>query len=144
MKRAVIALAFGLTCGCYASHGPDDDGGGIVTTSPVTEPCITPGGGSRRDCGFRVERVVSCRSGTPQVVGCGCEGLGRCSGDPVLRICDRTRACRVDEAIDNVDDRCGLCPSVDFLCPPSGQYTILSAPFGGSPYSCEVEVRGGG
>lgn len=137
----LACLALALASGCYASHDPLGDSG--IVGGPVIGPCFTPGGGSRRDCGFRVERVVTCRAGSMQAVGCGCDGLGSCSGDPVLRICEGTTACWASESIDNVDDRCGLCPSVDFECPPSGQYTILSAPYGGDSYRCEVEVRGG-
>jgi hypothetical protein len=140
ITRVVVALSIALATGCYAAHDIFGDSG---ISSPVTEPCAMPGSGSRRDCGFRVERIVSCRRGDPQIVGCGCDGLGGCSGDPVIRICEGTSACRVDAAIDNVDDTCGLCPRVDFECPPSGQYTILSAPFGSSSYRCDVEVRGG-
>lgn len=137
--RTLLASTLVVASGCYAAHDPYGDAG----ISPVTEPCPTSMSGSRRDCDFRVERVVTCRTGVMQAVGCGCEGLGSCSGDPVLRICEGSGACLVSEAIDNVDDRCGLCPSVDFECPPSGLYTILSAPFGSSSYRCDVEVRGG-
>lgn len=139
--RVIVGLSITLASGCYAAHDIYGDSG--IISSSVTEPCGATGGGSRRDCGFRVERVVSCRSGVAQVVGCGCDGLGSCSGDPVLRICDGTSACRVADAIGNVDDTCSLCPRVDFPCPPSGQYTILSAPYSSGSYGCEVGVRGG-
>jgi hypothetical protein len=138
--RALALLSLLAAPGCYASHGAFDDAGGI--SSAVTMPC--PGGagaGSRRDCGFRVERVETCTPGRTMTVGCGCEGLGSCTGDPVLRLCAGADACRVAAALANVDDDCGLCPSAVIRCPEEGRFTILTAPFGSGAYTCSVAVR---
>jgi hypothetical protein len=141
MARALALLFLTTISGCYASHDPLGDGG----VSVVTSACVDGSGGSRRDCGFRIERTEFCRPGFEQTVGCGCAGLGSCDGDPVLRICAGNAACTVEESLDNVDDRCGLCPSSTFSCPPEGRYTILTAPYGvGGSYACRVEARSGG
>lgn len=140
MWRALAVTSLAVSAGCYAAHGLEDDAGGISST--VTMPCTgTMPGGPRRDCGFRVERVETCVPGRSVTVACGCGGLGTCVGDPVLRICAGTDACRVASALENVDDVCGLCPSATVTCPPAGRLTILTAPYSGGSYTCSVGVR---
>ena len=136
----LFAACIVLCCGCYTSHGIDDDAG--VISSAVTMPCPGGmGGGSRRDCGFRLERVVTCVPGEAMTVACGCDGLGTCVGDPVLRLCAGADACRVDRSLANVDDVCGLCPSASTTCPEEGRVTVLTAPYGTGAYTCSVGIR---
>ena len=57
----------------------------------------------------------------------------------MLRICDGTgTACTNTEAVAQNDNACGSsCPYLTFLCPASGQISVLTAPHtDGSPYLC--------
>ena len=77
---------------------------------------------------------ANCTPGRSLQVGCGAFGLGGCSGDPVLHVCDATRSrperCGRDgPVIGTRDDTEGLCPGLEILCPPSGQVSIRAHRF---------------
>lgn len=87
--------------------------------------------------------TIRCMPGETVEIGCaaGC-GLGSCSGDPTLRLCDgtlSTGAC--GDATDTttfaqVDDTScgGLCPFSRVTCPASGAITVV--PGGSSRATC--------
>jgi hypothetical protein len=94
---------------------------------------------------------LRCSPGEGVVVGCsaGC-GVGSCTGDPVVRVCDGATSpeqcaanqCRLGEN----DDNCmGLCPATSFICPSSGSLTVLVRRFSGSTveFTCNLALRPG-
>jgi len=105
----------------------------------------------------RDDGTVGCTPGVVYVVACDNEGVGRCSGDPKLRVCDgavSVPGCwsaegQLDEDDDGGD---GLCSRATATCPPSGSFTVVTTDFGssyGSPedrYGCDWDVQpvGGG
>ncbi len=105
--------------------------------------CSAPVVGPNRDCGWEVasgQQAVACVPGTPVTLGCGC-GTDTCGSDPVLRVCDGGEACIAATALASIDDTCGLCPQAGFVCPASGTYTVLTAPYApGSAYACQVSA----
>lgn len=106
-----------------------------------------------RECGWQSAMTASCTPGALFRVGCnqscGDFSLGRCSGDPMLRVCDATRAdgnCSHPSAIASGDDACqSSCPlETDIVCPASGQVEILLAPaVPGDPIDCDLELVDG-
>ncbi len=89
-----------------------------------------------------------CTPGEVIEAGCGCNGYGSCSGDPVLIACDGTFSpaqCLDRESSGSLarnDDTsgCGLCSYVAVTCPPSGSVTLVSRAFrDGSSYRCSIE-----
>ena len=103
-----------------------------------------------RECGWRSDGVFPCTPGNPVSVGCsqhcGSFSLGDCTGDPMLRVCDATRAdgnCSYPAAIGFDNDVCGeACPiAFDSECPASGMIEVFSAPrTQGSAYTCNLEL----
>ena len=91
--------------------------------------------------------TVSCEPGSLVSAGCGCMGLGRCGGDPVLLACDGAfspRQC-LDRGttIGSNDDSCGLCPYLTVTCPTSGSITFATRPYSeGNTYTCDLGVEG--
>jgi hypothetical protein len=127
---------------------PESDFTNNVAEVPVhigiTDPlaaCTNFAFGPVRECGWSVVedlRGEICVPGQVINVGCGCTSGGTCSGDPMLRICEGTEACITPNAIGLVDDACGLCPETQFICPPSGVYSVLTGPFNSAePALCE-------
>jgi len=117
-----------------------------------TEPCPVEGPvthGLRRECGWTLADTFACTPGQAARVGCatGC-GLGSCTGDPMIRVCD---AARVDgncsypaaEAIGESDDFAQNCPcDLSVNCPDSGQiavYTAAEDP--AASYECNLEFE---
>jgi hypothetical protein len=123
-----------------------------VTITPDVPPvpgdplsaCNGGAQGPGRDCGWVIaagQQGVACTPGESVTLGCGCDGVGTCAADPVLRVCDGTEACIAASALASVDDTCGYCPQTAFVCPPSGVYTVLTGAFApGAAYTCEVGV----
>ncbi len=127
-----------------------------VVTTHVIIPAPDPLGscefqpnarGVGRDCGWQVALVDTCTPGEPVAAGCaeggGC-GLGSCTGDPVMRVCDgRGEGCTSGQALGVSDDACGgNCPLVNFVCPEGGVYTVLTG--GNRPnnaFTCEVATQ---
>lgn len=108
-------------------------------------PCsgAQPGSGAGRECGWELARgfqSVMCIPGEPMQLGCGCPaaGVGSCGGDPMLRVCEGSGACEFGESLASIDDACGRCPIVDFICPSSGLFSVLVTAFNpGAPFTCE-------
>ncbi len=124
-----------------------------------TEPCpddIDPSAstGTARECGWTAGPTFSCTPGEVGRVGCSSScGLGTCTGNPMLRVCDAERAdgnCTHPAAADPLEpgggesnDFAGPCPcDLSVTCPPSGQIQVFTAPFrDGDPYSCDLEFE---
>jgi hypothetical protein len=101
----------------------------------------------------------ACAPGTEILVGCrdAC-GLGSCTGDPIIRICNGTvdaETCRglapgapllVAEQDDSSE--CGgasaFCPVVRVTCPSSGSIRVVHRAYGASTYTCEWAARAEG
>lgn len=105
----------------------------------------------------REDETVTCTPGTVIVAACDDEGVGRCSGDPKLRVCDGTVSipgCWSGEGqlAENDDGGSGVCPRATLTCPPSGAVTVVTTDYGasyGAPednFACawQVEPVGGG
>jgi hypothetical protein len=107
------------------------------------QSCAVPTAGVQRECGWQFTEGfegTSCEPGEFLTLSCGCTTPGTCSGDPMLRVCDGTEACGLETALAAVDDACGLCPQVEFECPPSGIFSLLSASFSSDqPFVCVPE-----
>ena len=105
----------------------------------------------------RDAETVSCTAGATIEIGCSerC-GLGSCTGDSVLLICDGTTsvgACQSGGDSGptvlgrNDDSSCGgstgssLCSDLTVTCPPSGSITVTHHAFSGRSYSCRWETR---
>ena len=121
-----------------------------------TEPCpddIAPRTslGTARECGWTAAATFSCTPGDTGRVGCSSAcGLGTCTGNPMLRVCDADRPdgnCTHPTAVDPFElgggesnDFAGPCPcDLSVTCPPSGELQVYTAPFrDGDPYTCEL------
>ncbi|UJR87028.1 hypothetical protein [Sandaracinus amylolyticus] len=100
-------------------------------------------------CGYgRDPATVSCTPGEAIEIGCAdaC-GLGSCSGDAVLRVCDGSeadvRGCADATAVlRESDDACGsVCPLVRVACPESGRVTVIHRAFAEGASTCDWDVR---
>jgi lysyl oxidase len=115
----------------------------LAPVDPLSE-CSTSSSGVNRECGWSFApgfQGVSCVPGQFVVVGCGCDPIGSCGGDPMLRVCKGTEACDALSSLAAVDDACGLCPQVEFECPETGVYSVLSGPFSsGQPFTCDLKT----
>jgi hypothetical protein len=130
-----IALACASILGCGAKtdvRGPFDD---------VTFPDAGPPRGGRY--GF-----AGCTPGSFVTVACGARGLGSCSGDPVLHVCDAARSTpeRCGRPVPELgfnDDAEGLCSAIEVLCPASGQLSIRARRFSteDDPVDCRWDTR---
>lgn len=97
-------------------------------------PCtgMEPEGGAGRECGWAFApgfQGAMCLPGEPIQVACGCVAGEACTGDPMLRVCEGTEACEFGESLASIDDACGLCPIADFVCPPSGLFSVMTTAF---------------
>ena len=94
--------------------------------------------GCKNDRGARVE----CTPGARIDIACGAGcGLGSCTGDPVLEICEGWRSCSSGD-LGSDDDSCGSrCPGLTITCPPSGRITIAPRPFGSGDFTCDWVMR---
>ena len=105
--------------------------------------------GPGRDCGWFVSGLITCAPSATVRIGCSADcGLGTCSGDSMIRVCDAA-PCTFDHALAYDDDRsCGgggssVCSFIDGVtCPPSGELFVLTAPYtAGASYTCGVVSR---
>ncbi|MCA9607436.1 MAG: hypothetical protein KC619_17640 [Myxococcales bacterium] len=111
--------------------------------------------GIQRNCGLRNEGHFACAPGTPLVVGCSsiC-GVGACTGDPFVRVCDGADdpGCDASLALAADDNSycdmelCGLggdcCPRAELVCPPSGDIVVFSGSYVPTATStCDVVVQ---
>jgi hypothetical protein len=120
----------------------------------VTLPCPSgTGDGATRNCGLTRLGEYTCTVGATINVGCSATcGLGSCTGDPFLRVCDITNdpTCMNFYAIASNDDSgcgsaaCGAaggdcCSQTSFTCPASGEYVVFTGPYRvGGTSSCTV------
>ena len=150
MTRTSFALLLCVLPGCALAHevsvDANRDTGG---SAAVLAPCSGGGSaGTSRDCGWFVSGAVPCRPGATMAIGCNAAcGLGSCTGDSMIRVCD-SAPCTSAQALAFVDDGgcaagggvCSFIPAVN--CPPSGQLFVLTAPFSsGQSYTCNISVR---
>ena len=128
------------TCTPATRQGPPD----------LTRPCLDEGAsGLERTCGWSAaDDVMDCTPGARYKVGCSpgdgvCHVGLRCTGDPMLRVCEGETACMQADALTENDDGCGTqCPATDFICPLAGRFGVYIAPFRHQqPYSCEIGVE---
>jgi hypothetical protein len=120
----------------------------IPATDPVsndpTDACGADADGAERDCGWTIDRALTCTPGTRVTVGCNAScGAGSCAGNPVIRVCAGDGPCRHSAALAENDDACGnSCPSVSFMCPPfRNRYTVMTGGSrAGGAYECRLEA----
>jgi hypothetical protein len=128
-----IATLRALVAGCYASRDPRADVG------PVDARAVGPRSGPGE---------VVCTPGVTVTIGCGARGLGTCSGDPVLFVCDASLSspdrCSDESSglLGRNDDSEGLCPAVEVRCPSSGRLAVRARPFGAGSFECRWDSRG--
>ncbi len=106
--------------------------------SPMFLPCQTREAGLQAECGWLGESVGTCSAGELVTVAAGapepttCTGrMGSIQGDRVLRVCEDTKGCAWKDRLADTDGNAcgGIAPSVQFECPRSGRYSVMSAPF---------------
>lgn len=100
-----------------------------------------------RECGWDLVGTFDCTPGAQYHVGCASScGVGSCTGDPMIRVCDAERPdgnCSYPAAVGISDDACGsACPLTTFTrCPPSGKLAAYAAPFTvGTDYTCTAAI----
>ncbi|RMH41357.1 MAG: hypothetical protein D6689_11350 [Deltaproteobacteria bacterium] len=125
---------------------------GDPALSGPTEPCPAEVDaystrGAHRECGWDALGTWECEPGRRLRIGCAAAcGLGACTGDPMLRVCDPADPwgnCSATRALGANDDACGsACPRVrDVVCPASGQLAVYAAARElGAAYTCEVDL----
>ena len=95
----------------------------------------------------------TCTPGATIEVGCNssssCGGMGSCTGDPVLAVCDGiygVSSCASGTGqIATNDDCSGLCPYLSAICPASGRMVVSARAFrSGSAFTCNWRARGPG
>lgn len=123
----------------------------------VTAACPAGTRGSAdRDCGLTREGTHSCTAGEMIQVGCSdtC-GVGSCTGDSILRVCDLEHdpACLSRFALAANDDsgcgtaRCGMaggdcCSMTTMTCPDSGEIAVFYGAYNpGDTATCNVVVQ---
>ena len=116
----------------------------------LTRPCLDDGvSGLERTCGWSAaDGVMDCNPGARYKVGCSpgdgaCHVGRRCTGDPMLRVCEGESSCLQTGALAENDDGCGTqCPATEFVCPLAGRFGVYTAPFRHQQlYSCEIGVE---
>lgn len=109
---------------------------------PLAE-CALPSAGPLRECGWAFApgfKEAECVPGQLVTVGCGCNATASCGGDPMIRVCEGSEACGSQSSLGFVDDTCGFCPQLEFTCPTSGIYSVLTGSYGsGDPFSCDLK-----
>jgi hypothetical protein len=100
--------------------------------------------GTGRDCGWTIEGTHTCTAGAMVTAGCSAAcGVGSCTGDTLMRVCEGSSPCDghgmgllgTNDDSGCMGRTCGgggaseCCSQVMFSCPPSGQYTVLWAPY---------------
>jgi lysyl oxidase len=117
----------------------------VAPPAPVDplSACAVPESGPQRECGWDFApgfEGAKCVPGELVTMGCGCSDAASCSGDPMLRVCKSVEACGAETALGFSDDTCGLCPQLEFTCPDSGVFSLLSGAFSSDlPFACEVK-----
>ncbi len=132
-----------------------------ITTDPgpvatdLTSTCMGATMGLDRACGFTHGYDGSCTAGAMVTLGCSAAcGVGSCTGDTVLRVCDSAVGVNCDsvsEIASNDDSGCGTgacdasggdcCSSVTFTCPSGGAYTVWTGGYDPTvASSCTIAV----
>jgi hypothetical protein len=114
-----------------APQSPTDPCNGTFSSGQVAD--------LSRECGWTDGGTFTCTPGQSVSVGCGAScGLGSCTGDTMIRVCDAdspdggvASACLEADAIGENDDCSGssTCSKVTFTCPASGHYRALYSPY---------------
>ena len=115
----------------------------------LDKPCV--GGrprGLSRLCGWSDQvTTFTCVPHRQYRVGCdvtaiGCDKELRCTGDPMLRVCENTDRCTQSQGIAESDDACGSrCPMTDFTCPAAGEIRVIRASFDAEDdFSCNLTM----
>lgn len=113
--------------------------------------CAGTAFGPLRECSWRTEHVGQCMPGSAVQIGagaappgaCGTSALGASVGDTMLRVCGGIRGCKTTDAafIAQNDDACGtLYPAVNFTCPASGYFSVMSAAYNSSSTATTTSV----
>jgi len=105
--------------------------------------------GKHRECGWDLLGTWDCEPGALFRIGCSaaCSGLGECTGDPMVRVCngaDPDGNCSATTNIGDNDDSCGSkCPRVkNRTCPLSGKVDVYAAAIvHGADYTCDVQLE---
>jgi len=117
-----------------------------------TEPCPAEvdsfgGDGLHRECDWDFMGTFDCNPGNV-TIACAAEcGLGSCTDDPMMRVCDNADPdgnCSASDNLRDDDDSCGgTCPRVrNIPCPASGKLDVYAAPFAvGGTYTCNVAIQ---
>ena len=118
-----------------------------------TAACPSAVEGLDRECGWSEGGDFTCTAGAEVRVGCSTRcGVGSCTGDSIMRVCEGTEPCGARGTIARNDDSgCGgascrggsgeCCSQVMFTCPASGAYNVLWAPFrSAESATCAVAV----
>jgi hypothetical protein len=114
-----------------------------------TRACEREEIGPYRECAWTVGAASRCTPGATVTLGCsaGCAPpLGRCEGDPMIRVCEGDAVCVHASALATLDEACpqgaNRCASVTFRCPASGIYRPLTGAFrSGASALCELSAR---
>jgi hypothetical protein len=117
--------------------------------------CVAMQAGLGRNCGWSANGTPrTCAPGSMVTIGCSetC-GLGSCTGDSMIRVYegDRTVAGSITPDLaplaSNDDSGCprdgggDLCSRTNFMCPVSGRYTVLTAPYrSNETMTCNIAV----
>lgn len=104
--------------------------------------------GLHRECSWDSAGTWECTPGAELRIGCSaaCSGLGSCTGNPMIRVCDAADPsgnCTASNNLDDNEDSCGsLCPRArNITCPTSGQLAVFTAPHTpGAPYTCDIQL----
>jgi len=120
-----------------------------------TEPCPDldehSSTGLHRECGWDLVATYTCTPGRRVEVGCAenC-GVGSCTGDPMIRVCDGGDGksapvnCNNQNKLGADTNACGSsCPrATNMVCPSSGNLAVYAGPeVLGGEYTCEPELR---
>lgn len=116
-----------------------------LTTLTALAACSSLLGGCAAATGRGAE-IVACAPGVSLQIACGVGGVGVCSGDPILSVCDGATtppdSCGGTgfSVLRRDDDSEGRCPSVIVDCPDSGSLAVRPTSFAGRESVCRWEV----
>jgi len=104
--------------------------------------------GATRECGWQLFGAVPCEPDRIVRIGCATAcGLGACTGDPMLRVCESDRPdgnCSHAASLGRSTGACGSsCPVVSSVrCPGNGSVDVFMAPrIPGAAYTCDLEIE---
>lgn len=121
----------------------------VQGTTPSLNSCYSYQSGPERSCGLMVEGQGVCTPRTTVMLTSGaCAGqAGSCVGKPVMRVCAGEAPCEHEGPgylATGAPTCLSNCPSVKFICPSSGTYTVLSGAYTlGSVWSLSLAANTG-